>query len=69
MTSEVINVPEITCGHCKSAIEGALQPLDGVQEATVDIAGANVSVSYDPDTVSRDALVAAIEEQGYEVPA
>lgn len=69
MHQEVISVPEIHCGHCKGAIEGALQPLQGVETATVDIPAATVAVTYDPDTVTRDALVAAIEEQGYEVPA
>lgn len=69
MNTEVMSVPEIHCNHCKNAIEGALQPLEGVQTATVDVPQATVSVTYDPDTVSRDDLVAAIEEQGYDVPA
>lgn len=69
MTTERITVPEINCGHCKSSIEGALAPLEGVDRADVDIEGRTVTVDYDPGTVSRDALVAAIEEQGYEVPA
>lgn len=68
MVHETISVPEIHCGHCKSAIEGALAPLDGVSAATVDIEARAVTVDYDADTVSREALVAAIEEQGYEVP-
>ena len=68
MVHETISVPEIHCGHCKSAIEGALAPLDGVRAATVDIEAREVTVDYDPDGVSREALVAAIEEQGYDVP-
>lgn len=68
MVHETISVPEIHCGHCKSAIEGALAPLDGVSAATVDIEARAVTVDYDADTVSREALVAAIEEQGYDVP-
>ncbi|MFO8074898.1 MAG: copper ion binding protein [Actinomycetota bacterium] len=68
MVHETISVPEIHCGHCKSAIEGALAPLDGVSAATVDIEAREVTVDYDADTVSREALVAAIEEQGYDVP-
>ncbi len=68
MVHETISVPEIHCGHCKSAIEGALAPLDGVSAATVDVEAREVTVDYDPDTVSREALVAAIEEQGYDVP-
>lgn len=69
MTEDVISVPEIHCDHCKNSIEGALQPLAGVQTASVDVPQATVAVTYDPDTVTRDALVAAIEEQGYDVPA
>jgi copper chaperone len=30
-------VPEVSCGHCKSAIEGALGGVEGVTEAEVDI--------------------------------
>ncbi len=68
MVHETISVPEIHCGHCKSAIEGALAPLDGVSAATVDIEARAVTVDYDPDAVGREALVAAIEDQGYDVP-
>ena len=69
MTTETISVPEIHCGHCKSSIEGALAPLNGVADATVDIDARTVTVSYDDQAVSRDQLVAAIEDQGYEVRA
>lgn len=68
MTTDTITVPEIHCGHCKSSIEGALQPMDGVGEATVDVEATTVTVTYDPSATSREAIVAAIEEQGYEVP-
>ena len=69
MTTERITVPEISCGHCKSSIEGALAPLEGVTRAEVDIEGRTMTVDYDPGTVTRESLVATIEEQGYEVPA
>lgn len=69
MSTETIAVPEIHCDHCKTSIEGALAPLDGVRTAIVDIEARAVTVSYDEATIGRDALVAAIEDQGYEVPA
>lgn len=68
-TTETISVPEIHCGHCKSAIEGALNPLDGVEQALVDVDARNVRVTYDDGAVDRAQLLAAIEEQGYEIPA
>ena len=66
MTTTVISVPEVHCGHCVSSIEGALGPMDGVSTATVSLEQTNVTVEHD-DSVSRDALVAEIEAQGYEV--
>ncbi len=66
MTTLTISVPDISCGHCKSSIEGALQPLDGVTSAEVSIEGRTVDVAFgDPATL--DDIVAAIEAQGYEV--
>lgn len=68
-TTETITVPEIHCDHCKNSIEGALRPLAGVSAADVDVESRSVTVSFDEQAVNRAALVDAIEEQGYEVPA
>jgi copper chaperone CopZ len=64
---EVILVPEISCEACKTAIEGALTPLDGVSSAVVDVAAQRVRVEYDQARITASGLVAAIEEQGYEI--
>jgi copper chaperone len=69
MVTETIAVPEIHCDHCKVSIEGALEPLAGVERATVDVPARAVTVTYDEASVDRDRLVQAIEQQGYEVPA
>ncbi len=69
MTTETIAVPEIHCDHCKTAIEGALAPLPGVDLATVDVDRRTVTVEYDTASISRDDLVRAITDQGYDVPA
>ena len=69
MPNETISVPEIHCNHCKMSIEGALNPLPGVDLATVDVDNATVTVEYDQTAISREDLVAAITEQGYDVPA
>lgn len=69
MTTETISVPEINCGHCKSTIEGALSPLEGVRSAIVDVNARTVTVDYDDAAAERGTLVSAIEEQGYDVPS
>ena len=69
MPNETISVPEIHCDHCKNSIEGALNPLPGVDLATVDVPSATVTVEYDQTAISREDIVAAITDQGYGVPA
>jgi len=69
MTTMTISVPEIHCDHCKHSIEGALAPLPGVASARVDVEARTVTVEVDERVTDRSRLVAAIEDQGYDVPA
>ena len=69
MTMMTISVPEIHCDHCKHSIEGALAPLPGVASAQVDVEARTVTVEVDESLTDRGRLVAAIEDQGYDVPA
>jgi copper chaperone len=69
MPTLTVWVPEIHCDHCKRSIEGALAPLPGVRRAMVDVADRTVTVEVDETGADRSRIVAAIEEQGYEVPA
>ncbi len=66
---QTFKVPEVSCGHCKGAIEGALQPLEGVAGADVDLDSKTVAVDYDEAVVSEASLRERIEEAGYSVPA
>jgi copper chaperone len=67
MTQVTLSVPDISCGHCKSSIEGAVNPLEGVDTAVVTIDDRNVAIEYDGSETTMEAIVAAIDEQGYEV--
>jgi copper chaperone len=68
MTTEItLSVPDISCNHCKSSIEGALVPLDGVEMAEVSIDERKVAVRYDDAQIGLDKIVQAIDDQGYEV--
>jgi copper chaperone len=67
MTQVTLSVPDISCGHCKSSIEGAVAPLDGVDAAVVAIDDRNIAIEYDGSETTMEAIVRAIDEQGYEV--
>ncbi len=67
MTTQTLSVPDISCGHCKSSIEGAVAPLPGVDKVEVHIEERTVELDYDGAEATLDEIVAAIEEQGYDV--
>ena len=59
----VYRVPDVSCDHCKVAIEGEVGPLAGVESVIVDIAAKTVTVVGGDD----DAIVKAIDEAGYDI--
>ena len=67
MEKIVLRVDGMSCGHCKAAVEKALNLLGGVQGADADIGAKTVTVTYDAGKVNRDVLAEAIAEAGYEV--
>ena len=68
MASQTLSVPEISCGHCKSSIEAAVSPLEGVDSVEVQIDERTVQFDYDGTDATLTTIVAAIEDVGYEVP-
>jgi copper chaperone len=67
MTQQTLSVPDISCGHCKSSIEGAVNQLDGVSKSAVSIDDRNVDIEYDPSKIELGSIIDAISDQGYEV--
>lgn len=66
---QTLNVQGMTCGHCKMSVEGALNKLDGVSTAEVNLETGKVDVTFDEAKVNIDAMKEAVEEQGYDVTA
>ncbi len=69
MTDKTFNVPDMSCGHCKAAVEGELNKLAGVESSNADFEKGTVEVTYDENQVSTEQLEGAIEEAGYTVAA
>lgn len=64
-----LQVNGMTCSHCEQSVRGALNELNGVQGAEVDVDSGRVVVMYDDAIVTKDDMKEAIEEQGYDVVA
>jgi Cu+-exporting ATPase len=63
----LLPIEGMTCPTCAGRIEKALNRLPGV-EASVDLAGENAEVRYDPIAFGPDRLAETVEYAGYQVP-
>ncbi len=54
----------MSCASCAARIEKRLNKLDGVA-ATVNFATEQASVAYDPEQISVEEMIAAVEAAGY----
>jgi copper chaperone len=69
MTEKTLKVPDMSCSHCKAAVEGELNRLSGVERSNADVEMGTVKVAYDESQVSTEQLREAIQEAGYTVAA
>lgn len=71
---KTVNLPIVgmTCASCVRRVEKALLTVAGVEQASVNLATEKASVSLSPNAdaanSSAQALIAAVEKAGYEVP-
>jgi Cu+-exporting ATPase len=56
----------MTCAACTSAVTRALEATPGVRSASVNLLTRSAAVDYDAELVSVAALVAAVNDAGYE---
>lgn len=58
-------VPGMTCGHCETAVKQEVGAVEGVSGVEVDLLTKLVTVTG--AALDRDAIVAAIDEAGFDV--
>ncbi|MBY7142006.1 copper chaperone CopZ [Virgibacillus sp. NKC19-3] len=69
MEQKTLDVQGMSCGHCKMSVEGALNELDGVSTAEVNLEKGIVDVTFDASKVTLETMKEAVEDQGYDVSA
>ncbi|BBO74045.1 metal-binding protein [Desulfosarcina widdelii] len=64
MNQEKLTVPNISCGHCVSAIESELAEMDGVTSVKADAETKTVTVGWEaPATI--ESIRAILDEINY----
>jgi copper chaperone len=67
MAEITLVAPDISCDHCKRAIESELGTLAGVHRVEVEPAARTVHVVFDDAVVDEPAVRARLDDIGYPV--
>ncbi|MFC4076567.1 copper chaperone CopZ [Salinithrix halophila] len=67
MATAILKVEGMSCDHCKQAVEGALNRVDGVKKAVVDLEEKTATVEYDEVKTAPPIMKEVVEDQGYDV--
>lgn len=62
--SDTIQVSGIKCERCVNRLAGVLRDHDGLEQANANLMG-QVSLAWDDEKTSRDALLAAMAKGGF----
>lgn len=63
----ILQIDGMNCGKCAARVETALQGVEGVDSAKVDLAAKSARVSYDASRATAAQLTSAVTEAGYTV--
>ena len=66
MENTVIKVGGMSCQGCVKNVTDVLKGMAGVASAEVSLDAAEAKLAYDPQIVSREALLGAIEDAGFD---
>ena len=66
-TTVELPITGMTCASCVARNEKALRKVEGVDDASVNFATEIATIAFDPEVVSADELVHAVEAAGYGV--
>jgi len=62
-----IGIGGMTCANCSARVERALNRVEGVSTASVNLATEKATVSYEPGAVSAELIADTIRQAGYSV--
>lgn len=64
LRTEILEVDGVRCERCVLRLAGALRGHEGLEEANANLMG-RVSLTWDEERTSLDAIVAALAQAGF----
>lgn len=65
MAQITLKVTGMSCGHCVQTVSGALEGINGVRSAQVDLEAGRAVVDYDEERTDASHMVGAVMDEGY----
>lgn len=62
---KLLQIEGMTCASCAKAVEKVTTRLNGVKEATINLAQETLNVSYDSSKIALNDIINAIQKAGY----
>ena len=69
MARTTLDVTGMTCDHCAHTVKSALEDVQGVRSARVDLSGGKAVVDYDEGRTEPRELTTAVADAGYQAAA
>jgi len=61
-----VAIDGMSCAACSARIERGLERLDGVDQASVNLATERAELAFDPERVTPEQVLKTIESLGYQ---
>lgn len=65
-TKTTLNIEGMTCASCSQTVENTTNKLEGVHQATVNLATEKMTVEYDPTILNLSEIIQSVADAGYE---
>lgn len=69
MKHEVYDIEGMHCAACSGAVERVTKRLDGVESSSVNLPMKQLTISYDENLCSSDAIIQSIQKAGFSATA
>ena len=67
MKETTLKISGMTCSGCSSTVQKIISTLPGIDQASVSLEKSQATVQFDPDKISEQQIISAIEDAGYDI--
>lgn len=67
MSKVILEVPDISCGHCEMTVRETLEGKPGVNSVQVNVPAKEVYLDYDESRINLGQVGELLDEEGYPV--